>query len=394
MARITAYDVMNILFAATIAFFWPCYSIYVFCDSCDGLLSDAGRLVQLMWYPGTVDLNYGARGPGRFNGGKESSEVLRGACVPCPQALLTAVAKGYGPDHNYVGDLSHFGPTGPSGPYTQQLDVSRATCVRVGDVGLKEGNDYILRGPRSMSARDYVLYQLFGPKFQDAFQTLYGPKVYEGTGTRNPVKYDTHFSARAAQLYNQKLFMAMSPFPFCRGQINTTATHQDHPFLVSGYYIVNGRPFIPPKLWDYISYDNPATKEKGTIISSDASLWTTVPANYKAQYQTSEHMAGQIYVSQGHKQALHGITSSDPAGNQRYLESEWWYPEMCPSKSCGESWYLRTSLQYWTEEHYEDYVQRYFAGGGDVTALWSGGMQTQLPNVTVNANALSRAMNK
>ena len=31
-----------------------------------------------------------------------------------------------------------------------------------------------------------------------------------------------------------------------------------------------------------------------------------------------------------------------------------------------------------------------FAGGGDVTALWSGGFDTVLPNVTINVNALRK----
>jgi len=389
MARITAYDVMNILFAATIAFFWPCYSIYVLCNECDGLLSDAGRLVQMLWYPGTVDLNYGARGPGRFNGGKESSEVLRGACVPCPQALLTAVSQGY----------KTIGPLEAQNAYTQQLDVSRALCVRVGDVGLKEGNNYIFRGPRAMSAKEYVLYQLFGPEYQGVFQALYGPKVYEGTGSREmKTLYDVRFAMKNLD-WNRKLFASECPWPFLRGDYLSVPKKGSAPYLTSGYYLVNGRPFIPPKLWDYMI--TPALFQDDQIIpsqkllTSNGDLWTTVPENYKAQYHMSKAMQEQVaqvgvdkpwyYIAFGVKPHLEDLT-----------ELEWWYPNLCPQKSesCGETWYLKTSLQYWTEEHYADYAQRFFAGGGDVQALWSGGMQTQLPNVTVNANALSRAMNK
>ena len=97
--------------------------------------------------------------PGRYNGGKESNEVLRGACVPCPQELLAATA------------LS-FKNSGlqPDGAFTQEMDVSRALCVRVGNAGLAPGREYILRGPRAMTAKDYVLYQLCGPEFQAVFQ--------------------------------------------------------------------------------------------------------------------------------------------------------------------------------------------------------------------------------
>lgn len=396
MARITAYGVMNILFAAMVAFFWPCYSIYIFSDECGGFLSDAGRLVQYMWYPGTVDLcNYGARGPGRYNGGDEKSGVLRGACVPCPSQLLDIIAVEYGPRHNYVGSKSHFGPLEAPSPFTQELDVSRAQCVRVGDVGLAKDGEYLLRGPRSTTARDYLLYQLFGPQYHETFNSLYGPGIYEGTGSRTPNRLSESFRAKFADRYNKQLFRAGSPFPFLRDKLDTTRKDVDHPFLVSGYYLVNGRPLLLPKLWDYIYVKHPIDGTEAFIISSNGALWTTVPENYKAQYETSEHMAGQVYISQGHAQALHGLTSNDPAGNTRNMELEWWYPELCGNKSkCGDNWYQKTSLQYWTEEHYEDYVQRFFAGGGDVTALWSGAMQNVLPNVTVNTNAVAQRRRK
>lgn len=385
MARITAYGVMNILFAAMVAFFWPCYSIYVFCDECDGFLSDAGRLVQYMWYPGTVDLNYGARGPGRYNGGKEESGVLRGACVPCPSQLLQAASETY----------KGVGPLQAQNPYTQQLDVARAQCVRVGNVGLVPGREYLLRGPRAMSARDYLLYQLFGPEYVDVYNSLYGPKMYEGTGTRTLTPLNSSMLAKFNDRYNKQLFSAGNPFPFMRDALNTTQRDADHPFLVSGYYMVNGRPLLPPKLWDYIHVKNPVQKTEAYIISSSGELWTTVPDNYKAQYHASKAMREQVIAIATFENQPWYERWAPTIKTDEMLELEWWYPALCGNpKSCGDNWYQKTSLQYWTEEHYQDYVQRFFAGGGDVTAMWVNGQQTLLPNVTVNTNAVAQRRRK
>lgn len=378
---------MNILFASMIAFFWPCYMIYTFCneETCDGFLSDAGRLVQYMWYPGTVELNYGARGPARYNGGDEKSGVLRGACVPCPSQLLAAVDQGY---------RSGIGPLEAKNPYTQALDVSRAQCVRVGDVGLAPGREYLLRGPRAMSAKDYVLYQLFGPKFRETFQAFYGPKVYEGTGSRNLVMYNSRNLKDLAGLYNKQLFTAGTPFPYYRGVLDTSGTRENNEFLVSGYYLINGRPFIPPKLWDYINVFIASAGKNSNIPTSAADLWTTVPKNYGGQYHPSQAMAKQIIEIGMEKSSWKDYFAPTFTTDNLY-ELEWWYPDLCGNKSkCGDNWFLKTSLQYWTEEHYEDYAQRFFAGGGDVTALWSGAMQTLLPNVTVNTNAVAQRRRK
>lgn len=387
MARITAYGVMNILFAAMVAFFWPCYSIYIFCDECDGFLSDAGRLVQYMWYPGTVDLNYGARGPGRYNGGKEESGVLRGACVPCPSQLLEAVGERY----------KGLGPLQANNPYTQQLDVARAQCVRVGNVGLVPGREYLLRGPRAMSAKDYVLYQLFGPKYETVFQDLYGPGIYEGTGQRKPRELARLTGYFDKGNYNQQLFAAGNPFPFTRGRLSGGDLDTgDHSFLVSGYYMVNGRPLLLPKLWDYVEKYDEKENVYHRFISSNGALWTTVPADYKAQYKTSPKMTDQVHVGLGDYARIIVTVFGKPINgdDSAFMELEWWYPDLCPEKSCGKEWWIRTSLQYWTEEHYQDYAQRFFAGGGDVQAMWVSGQQTLLPNVTINTNAVAQRRRK
>lgn len=363
--RLSAYGAVNILLAALWVVFVPSYWMLVHCPTCPPFLKAAGELVELLWHPNTrrIKLKYGASGGMIYNPGSDNG-AYRPACVPCPAELL----------RDQIAPFSDPGTQGRTSgvsaqPYAIQPE-SLLRCVKVDGFNLTGGAMLSLTGGAAMDAKQYLHYQLFGPDYETVLKRIYPnyPSARQPCDLRNLRILLTSgtYSVSGKPFYNTALFKRGSPWPFVRGpyadQIDDTT-----PTKFEGFYLLNNRPFIPPKLWDYRAY-NPDAGDKQyhalgakhlTILSNIGS--TRSAASYERPWAQLDQAYGRVPADG----TEHGIGRGDKG-----YEYEWWYSNMCPKNNCKDDWWTKTSLQYWGDAQYRDYIGRFFAGGDSFTCVW------------------------
>lgn len=358
--RVSLYGAVNMLLAAMWVVFIPSYAMLVHCKSCPNFLKAAGEIVELLWHPNThrVKLKYGATsGPAQFVPDSDNG-VYRPACVPCPVQLVAQQAVPYSnKDKQTSGsvnkDVFH---------YNQLEGADLARCVKVDGFNLPSGAATSITGGAGVDAKTYVHYQLFGPNHEYVWNALYpkrDPVSLRWVRERTTILLDT------TGLHNTKLFKKRSPWPFINAPMGAETIEP----VLYGYYMLNGRPFIPPKLWDY----RPSTRENGdyygfTPPGFEVKVTPTssiVNKSSPASYTASKQMMDQA-------QGYEPDSFSGPLKTFDSIEHEWWYGNVCPKKGCGEAWAIKTSIQYWGTDHYADYIARFFAGGKDFTCVWFG----------------------
>ena len=367
--RLSAYGAVNILLAALWVVFIPSYWMLVHCPTCPDFLKAAGELVELLWHPSThrLKLKYGAGGNVRY-APDTGKGVLRPACVPCPVELY---------NDQIVGFSGNNQTSGVSSAEYKVLPDELKLCVRVEGLNLPGGRVTSVGGGASMDARTYLHFQLFGPNYEKVLAKIYA-NAYTDPNTGKPQRRTLEFTTMRKHIqqyerdigpiHNTSLFKKRSPWPFVNTTVTATATEHptyktpmDTPDTVSyGFYLLNGRPFVPPKLWDYRLYD----PVRGDSYAGDGGKYSITSNMGKkppgANYSLSDKMMQQSSGGSKHPIVLASAEK----------ETEWWYSGLCPSDKCGSDWYTKTSLQYWGDEHYRDYIQRFFAGGSTISCVW------------------------
>lgn len=363
--RVSLYGAVNILLAALWVVFIPSYAMLVHCPTCPDFLKAAGELVELLWHPNThrIKLKYGAgTGQAQYLPGSDNG-VFRPACVPCPTELLAQQVVPYSNKDNQTS-----GRVSSTYPQYKAQSEDLVHCVKVNGFNLPSGAATSITGGAGVDAKTYVHYQLFGPDHEAIVAKLYTVGLKEGS--RKPrdlawIRQQIDSQVRSGKtFFNTKLFKRRSPWPY----INAPLGDETIQPVLYGYYMLNGRPFIPPKLWDYRPFsqsngDRYSIQLKGSTkkysITSNITNLTSA-----ASYTASGYMVGQ---ANGHQPG-----AIEPMPLHPSTEHEWWYGNACPQKGCGDEWALKTSLQYWGTDHYADYIARFFAGGKDFTCVWFG----------------------
>lgn len=362
--RVSLYGAVNMLLAAMWVVFIPSYAMLVHCKSCPNFLKAAGEIVELLWHPSThrVKLKYGATsGSAQFVPGSDNG-VYRPACVPCPVQLVAQQAVPYSNKDNQTSgsvnkDAFH---------YNQLEGADLARCVKVTGFNLSPGAPTSITGGAEVDARTYVQFQLFGPQYEAIFNKLYTVGLKENERKPRDLawirqqaeSWRTHGNGA---FYNTNLFKKRSPWPFLNAPTGEP--------VVYGYYMLNGRPFIPPKLWDYRPF-SPANGDHYGYTPSGNTEKLTVLSNFgnarsAASYKTSSEMIDQA-------KGYSPTALIKPTHISESTEYEWWYGNVCPEKGCGADWMFKTSMQYWGADQYADYIARFFAGGKEFTCVWIG----------------------
>jgi len=361
--RLSAYGAVNVLLAALWVVFIPSYWMLVHCPTCPPFLKSAGELVEMIWHPNThrIKLKYGASGRTVFNPGSDDG-AYRPVCVPCPELLIKARSVGF------LNSSVQTSGTVKLAYSAAEEDMLR--CVKVTGFNLPQGKTLTITGGAAVDAKHYVQFQLFGRDYEAIFKKLYTSP--SGKTYREPLEW-TDMRKRlsnyggATAYYNQSLFKKMSPWPFVNAPIVYPDGRSDSKGVPSttsyGFYLMNGRPFIPPKLWDYRVLDasrgDLAYKQPYTILSNMGSQ--PPGANYTPSFQMVDQSGQNIPKTYG----------GQHWGSTPPVETEWWYGNLCPKDSgCGDTWWQKTSLQYWGDEHYLDYIGRFFAGGDSLNCIW------------------------
>lgn len=354
--RLSAYGAVNILLAALWVVFIPSYWMLVHCPTCPDFLKAAGELVELLWHPNThrLKLKYGAgRGQAQYLPGSDNG-VFRPACVPCPTQLVEQQVVPYSNS-----DRQTSGRVGNDYPKYSIQPEDLVHCVRVTGFNLRPGATTSITGGAEVDAETYVKYQVFGPNYKAVWDALYP--------TRTPrdldwVRRQTDTLKAHGGFFNAKLFKKRSPWPFINAPMGEKTIKPE----LYGYYLLNGKPFIPPKLWDtrkfskedgdYYSVTPSGSKTKLTVCSNIGKMESA------ASYTASGYMTGQ---AEGHVPG-----AVEPIPIHKSIEHEWWYGNVCPKNGCGEDWWGKTSMQYWGADHYRDYIARFFAGGDSFVCIW------------------------
>jgi hypothetical protein len=364
--RVSLYGAVNMLLAAMWVVFIPSYAMLVHCKSCPNFLKAAGEIVELLWHPNThrVKLKYGATsGSAQFVPDSDNG-VYRPACVPCPVQLVAQQAVPYSNKDNQTSgsvnkDAFH---------YNQLEGADLARCVKVDGFNLPPGAPTSITGGAGVDAKTYVHYQLFGPDHVEIMKKLYTVGLVEGHRKARDlawIRQQVDSQVRSGKtFFNTKLFKRRSPWPY----INAPLGDETIQPVIYGYYMLNGRPFIPPKLWDYRPFSQ-SNGDRYFVQLKDSTKKHSITSNITnltsaASYTASGYMVGQ---ANGHQPG-----AIEPRPMHDSIEHEWWYNNVCPKNGCGEDWALKTSLQYWGTDHYADYIARFFAGGKDFTCVWFG----------------------
>ena len=362
--RLSAYGAVNILLAALWVVFIPSYWMLVHCPTCPDFLKAAGELVELLWHPSThrLKLKYGAGGNVRY-APDTGKGVLRPACVPCPAELY---------NDQIVGFSGNKQTSGVSRTKYEVAPDELKLCVRVDGLNLPGDRITSVGGGSSMDVRSYLHFQLFGPNYEKVLAKIYSNaytdpttgkssrRALEFSSMRNHIK---QYERDVGPIHNTSLFKKRSPWPFVNMPVKTGEDFKSIATTTSyGFYMLNGRPFIPPKLWDHRIID-PA---RGDVVYSTghtilSNMGDHPPgANYTPSFQMIDQ-AGRNPPT---------FYSGQHFGPNPPVETEWWYGNLCPNDKCSEDWWMKTSLQYWGDEHYRDYVQRFFAGGSTISCVW------------------------
>ena len=357
--HLSAYGAVNVLLAALWVVFIPSYWMLVHCPTCPPFLKSAGELVEMLWHPNThrIKLKYGASGGMIYNPGSNNG-VYRPACVPCPAELLRDQITPFS-DPGVKGRTS-----GVSGQGYAVQPESLLRCVKIDGFNLTSGSMLSLAGGAAMDAKTYLHFQLFGPDHETVLKRIY--PVQQPRDLRDLRILLTSNKYSSKPFYNDSLFKRGSPWPFVRGpymeQIDDTT-----PVKLEGFYLLNNRPFIAPKLWDYRAYnaDNGDTQyhtvgtKHLTILSNIGN--TRAAASYERPW-------AQLHQAYARSPSISGW--NEIGRGDKGHEYEWWYTNMCPKDSCEQDWWTKTSLQYWGDAQYRDYIGRFFAGGTDITCIW------------------------
>lgn len=380
---ISIYAAVNLLMGGIWVVFMPSYIALVKCDKredCDpSFWMSAGQLIQDIWYPGTVRIaGYGAKAANRYMP-NSNQNVLRPACIPCPGTFTTDT----GGPFSGIGPMQSDRVSG--GALTTVVDKStKLKCVRVPGLTMDPDRTIKLKGARGdpVSAKEYVWTQLFGKEWQAVHDLLLG--TANQTGNVDLYALQHKWKGKYQIPYNEQLFKNGSPFPWLRmalvrlykyeaadpanGGGGTKTVYRDAPvdYKLDGYYVVNGVPFVPPKLWHF--WKRP--RKNANKSSSDWSVWydPVQPTEYK---ELDKVVSSQPLV------VMKLPSMCSPSNDMiKYCDrSDWgWYkhPDAGGTKEL-EWWYPGlpyTSIFAWEEKHYMDYIERFFAGGHVTTCYW------------------------
>lgn len=359
--RLSAYGAVNILLAALWVVFIPSYWMLVHCPTCPDFLKAAGELVELLWHPNThrLKLKYGAgRGQAQYLPGSDNG-VYRPACVPCPSQLLEQQVVPYLDMKN----AQTSGKVSDTYPKYSVQPEDLVHCVRVTGFNLRPDATTSITGGAEVDATTYVKYQVFGPNYKEVWDALYpGARAVRSL---NWIRSRTTLLASMGDFYNTKLFKKRSPWPFLNAPMGP---HTIEPELY-GYYLLNGKPFIPPKLWDLRPYsaeagDHYGHKPQGydAVVTPTSNIGElTSAASYTRSIQMQDQAQGRVA----------NVSRENFGPESKGVEHEWWYSNLCPKASgCQDDWWGKTSMQYWGADHYRDYIARFFAGGDSFVCIW------------------------
>lgn len=379
---ISVYAAANIIMAGLWVVFVPSYAALAACErkkdeGCDPTFwMAAGSVLQDLWYPGAVRIKaFGATGNNRYMPDSEQN-VLRPACVPCPSNYVNGMAAhpfkgGTEGDRVLTGKGTPFVP-----PTSTDDDATRLHCVRV--PGFTLDSRVKFKGGKlgtPMTAKEYVWFQLFGKEWQAVHDTLLA--TANKTGKVDLYALQHKWNGKDQIPYNEALFRHGTPFPWLRMKLvqlwgynnEGVIVRQDAPvdYKLDGYYVVNGVPFCPPKLWHF--WKRPANTDKKS--AQDWSVWydPVQPSQYKrldtvvsSQPVLVSDLPSMCLPS---KDMIAYCAKSDfgwyKHADERFgtKELEWWYPNLD-----------YTSIFAWEEKHYQDYMGRFFAGGHAIHAVW------------------------
>lgn len=387
---ISIYAAANLLMAGIWVVFMPSYIALAKCnkrEDCDpNFWMSAGMLVEDLWYPGTVRIaGYGAKAANRYMPNSDQN-IFRPACIPCPRTFTEDTGG------RAFGDTGPLQPAGVSGrAITTTLDkTTRAKCVRVPKLAINPDARLVkLIGSKGdpVSAKEYVWTQLFGKEWR-AVESLIASTSSNGVSV--DVDKLRQALGSSSTPYNSQLFKEGTPFPWLRMQWvkvrsgveeSSPALNMPKDFTVDGHYVVNGVPFVPPKLWH--TFRRPRTKTgtrnderqallypeldpNGTYLTYDFVISsqptgdpdTKVVSNFAATAAPSKAMTDEM--KNGDKYGWY----FEKVG----YELEWWYPGIYHPASGKTN--MQTSMLAWEEEHYRDYIERFFAGGHATIAIW------------------------
>ena len=388
---ISVYAAANIIMAALWVVFVPSYAALAACErkkdeGCDPTFwMAAGTVLQDLWYPGTVRIKaFGATGNNRYMPDSEQN-VLRPACVPCPTNYVTGMAAhpfggGTEGDRVLMGKGTPFVP-----PTSTDDDATRLHCVRV--PGFTLDSRVKFKGGKlgtPMTAKEYVWFQLFGKEWQAVESMLIDSTKTDLMGKVDLYALRKGWPGKTQVPYNKSLFKHGTPFPWLRMQWTTVyadpvaktgGREMPYDYTVDGYYVVNGVPFCPPKLWHF--WNRPYPVENKGINGQSKFIPKYTPNNAIGGYDTvlssqpvgpdaqpflpSICLPSEDMISTCNKSNLGWYDA--PKGGRAQAgyagELEWWYP--------GAKY---TSILMWSEKHYQDYMGRFFAGGHVTSCVW------------------------
>jgi hypothetical protein len=382
---ISIYAAANLLMAGIWVVFMPSYIALAKCnkrEDCEpNFWMSAGMLVEYLWYPGTVRIaGYGAKAANRYMPDSDQN-ILRPACIPCP----TIYAIDTGGPFNKTGPMQ---PTGVSGrALTSTVDkATRAKCVRVPGLTLDPSRPFHLTGDRGdpVSPKEYVWTQLFGKEWQAVESMLIDSTKTDLMGKVDLYALRKGWPGKTQVPYNKSLFKHGTPFPWLRMQWTTVyadpvaktgGREMPYDYTVDGYYVVNGVPFCPPKLWHF--WNRPYPVENKGINGQSKFIPKYTPNNAIGGYDTvlssqpvgpdaqpflpSICLPSEDMISTCNKSNLGWYDA--PKGGRAQAgyagELEWWYPNL-----------PYTSIFAWEDKHYMDYIERFFAGGHATICYW------------------------
>lgn len=374
----SAYAVFNGLFGVTYLFLLPCYAVFTYSETAGGVFERVGELVHHLWYPNSQVLYVGAKGSRRY-APDTKGQVLKGACFACPsmyedrsnpqmaveyyQTLVTQDKVVYGDEYQVD-------------PYAMApLMNARKDCVRVGASGTPKLAN--VKGPPPMSAKEYIVTQLFGSKWKQVYQSLYGT---DNLADLKPPVWGLQakeLSAKLAGRWNKTLFAGdKSPFPMARVMPEAFSDAGEPHYndeSLTGHYTWNGKQFIPPKLWHWRgssdpkyqhSYSDYYTVTSAPFRETDSTFFDAphYPRGSHADTQDIPHnLAKPRDTQQQQVQAMLASGTTNPNAQ----EIEWWYAY---DSASGQN--VSSALCSWTEDQCQHYVTNFMVGAGAPRVLY------------------------